>query len=124
MKAQWRLHDGDNGPCIGKLVLRKTRNSLRSLELPDLVDIGIVDAVSSPDVTQNPSDMDRYIDQNGLFVVLFDDLIMVYIEGRLYKDNSIVGGGEAFLTYFKAFPGLQHASRRKGKLCAGPDPFR
>jgi hypothetical protein len=123
VKAEWRLQDGDNGPCIGKLVLRKTRISLRSLELLDLAEIGIVDAVSSPDVTQNPSDLDRYIDQNGLFVVLFDDLTVVYIEGRLYKDNSIVGGGESFLNYFKAFPGLQHASSEKGNFAPGQIHF-
>jgi hypothetical protein len=55
----------------------------------------------------------RHIDQNDLYTILFDDVAVAYLDGALYRDDSI-SDGQRFLAYIRTQPGLNAVTGEKG----------
>src|SRR3546814_20150578 len=65
----------------------------------------------------------RYIDRKDLFTVLFDDITLAYVDGTLFRDEALVGGGENFLRHLIAEPLLAGATREKGVFANDQQSF-
>jgi hypothetical protein len=105
------LNPTDNNARIGSLSVGKTRIALRSLEMPEIEDVYVAPANAAAENIGLP--IRRYIDQNGLYTILFNHFSIVYLDGSLYKDDSLTDGSR-FLSYLKADGGLNAATSEKG----------
>src|SRR3546814_16292241 len=65
----------------------------------------------------------RYIDRKDLFTVLFDDITLAYVDGTLFRDEALVGGGENFLRHLIAEPLLAGATSEKGVFANDQQSF-
>jgi hypothetical protein len=83
----------DNDHKVGEIRIGKTRIALRALSTPGIEGVYVQDSTPIPGGAAAPIPLRKFIDQENLITVLFTDFTIVYIEGRLYKDNSIMGGG-------------------------------
>jgi hypothetical protein len=114
------LNRNDNNARIGSLSLGKTRISLRSLELAEIENIYVERADPGGENLQLP--IRRYIDQNGLYTILFNHFSIVYLDGALYKDDSLTDGSR-FLSYLKTDARLNTATSEKGNFSAAHTTF-
>lgn len=108
---------------IGTLKIGKTRISLPRLDLTDIEGV-IVERRATPlgaDPDARP--LARYLDRNDLFTVLFTDLTLAYIDGGLFRDDALVGGGAHFLAHLQIAPDLAASTSEKGSFHAGQTAF-
>jgi hypothetical protein len=106
------LHPGDQSR-IGSLKVGKTRNSLQSFTLPSMEGIFVEDAAVPVGTDTDRRPLARYLDREDLFTVLFSDLALAYIDGSLYRDEALLGGGANFLRHLQAAPPLAQATAKK-----------
>lgn len=108
---------------IGKLRVGKTRIGLRDLNLAEIEEI-MVEQRSAP-VGEDPEarSLARYVDREDLFTVLFSDLALAYIDGSLFRDEALAGGGTSFLAHLQAEPSLAATASEKGSFEAGQKLF-
>ena len=124
VRKELRLYeDGALGTGIGRIKLGKSRIALRSLDVPEIADLFVVKRLPAPGEAADPIPLRRHIDQNNLFTVLFTDFSIVYLEGALYRDPSILGGGEAFLAHFRSDPILSTVTSEKGSFATNQTTF-
>ncbi|NNU36050.1 hypothetical protein G9X64_06040 [Rhizobium sophorae] len=95
-----------------------TRITLRGLELPALVGISVERRDLPLGEDPNAMPLARYIDRENLFTVLFSDLALAYIDGSLFRDEALAGGGEAFLAHLQVEASLATADSEKGAFAA------
>src|SRR3546814_2770837 len=84
----------------------------RSL-LPAIEQVRIEDRALALGDDPNAMPLARYIDRKDLFTVLFDDITLAYVDGTLFRDEALVGGGENFLRHLIAEPLLAGATSEK-----------
>jgi hypothetical protein len=65
----------------------------------------------------------RYLDRENLFTVLFSDLALAYIDGALFRDEALAGGGAALLAHLRVDPSLAHTTSEKGDFAVGQIEF-
>jgi hypothetical protein len=124
VRKELRLYEvGANVTQVGKIELGKSRIALRYLDVPEIANLFIVNKAPIPGEETDPIPLRRFVDQNNLFTVLFTDFAIVYLEGSLYKDPSIIGGGEAFLAHFRSDPILSAVDSEKGSFSANQLSF-
>lgn len=124
VRKELRLYEeGSSGIQIGKIKLGKSRIALRSLDVPEIANLFMVNRLPMPGEEVDPIPLRRYVDQNNLFTVLFTDFAVVYLEGSLYRDPSISGGGEAFLAHFRSDRILSAVTSEKGSFSANQLSF-
>ena len=112
VKGELRIIDPQNRQ-IGTLNIGKARISLRSLEIPEIENI-YIEPVNPPAGEQEHGiPIKRYIDQNNLYTILFNDLAVVYLDGELYRDDAL-GDGTHLLSYLTTDPRLNAATSEKG----------
>lgn len=58
-----------------------------------------------------------------MFTVLFNDLSLAYVNGTLFRDDALVGGGKMFLRHLIANPSLGAATSEKGSFANGQAEF-
>lgn len=111
VRGEWRMRDPRDGCKVGVIRLGKTRIGLRLSDLPEAQDLEVefLDAPASP-----RESLKRYLDHNDLFTVLFNEIDVVYMEGSLYRDPSIVEGGERLLGYLQPELALTTTTSEKG----------
>jgi len=113
VKKELRLIHPQKNVQIGRINITKTRISLRNFQLPEIENV-YVKPVSLPVDDETYSvPLKRYIDQNNFFTVLFSDPTVVYLDGELYKDDSLTDG-TTFLSYINANTDLNHVTSEKG----------
>lgn len=117
------VRTGDGRTEIGKLRIGKTRISLRQLFLPSILALRVEDRTLPLGEDPNAQALARYIDRKDLFTILFNDIALAYVEGSLFRDQAMVGGGEEFLRHLIAVPGLAGATSEKGAFAAGQVQF-
>jgi hypothetical protein len=122
VKGELRIVDPRDNSRIGAILVGKTRISLRSFEIPEIKDIYIepVNPAAGEEDTGVP--IKRYIDQNDLFTILFNDSAIAYLDGALYRDDSLADGRH-FLSYIRTDPGLNAATSEKGTFSAAHTAF-
>src|SRR3546814_16178659 len=54
---------------------------------------------------------------------LFDDITLAYVDGTLFRDEALVGGGENFLRHLIAEPLLAGATSEKGVFANDQQSF-
>jgi hypothetical protein len=113
VRGELRLVHPQNNVQIGRINITKTRISLRKLQLPEIDNIYIQPSNQPANDEINSVPLKRYIDQNNFFTVLFSDSTVVYLDGELYKDDSLVDG-TAFLSHISTDANLGHAITEKG----------
>lgn len=122
VRKELRLIDHRKNVEIGRVSVGKTRISLRRFHLPEIDNI-YVKPVSLPIDDETCSvPLKSYIDQNNLFTVLFSDATVVYLDGELYKDDSLTDG-TVFLSYINADAHLNQVTSEKGTFAAQQTAF-
>jgi hypothetical protein len=108
---------------IGLLKVGKTRISLQGFTLSSIDGIFVEDAALPVGTDADRKPLARYLDLEDLFTVLFSDLALAYIDGTLYRDEALLGGGANFLSHLQAAPPLAEAISEKGAFVAGQEAF-
>lgn len=108
---------------LGTLKIGKTRLSFPRFNLPQLE--GIFVEGRGMAIGQDPEQraLHRYIDREDLFLVLFNDLSLAYVDGTLFRDEAILGGGDHFLRHLHASPSLTTTTSEKGVFEAQQTEF-
>lgn len=112
-----------DGAEAGLLKVGKLRIALRKLDRPHIVDVFVEDAALELGADPNRLSLVRFLDTKNLFTVLFSDASIAYIDGFLFRDDALVGGGEYFLRHLHAEPLLAIAGSEKGGFAAGQVQF-
>jgi hypothetical protein len=120
VRDEHRVIDPDNQSKVGEIKFSKSRISLRHLDIPQIENI-YVEQSNLPDDSDRVT-LKRYIDHEDLITVLFSDLSIVYLEGELYKDNTLANG-EALLRHITGNAGLNQSVDEKGQFAPGQTEF-
>lgn len=99
---------------VGSLALNKSRIALSKLELPLLDRIEVEKTIYPVGEDPDRVTLRRYIDRSDLFIVLFEDISLAYIDGGLFRDAGIIAGGLEFIRYLRAEPLLANVASEKG----------
>ena len=121
--AQYVVRDGATGVEVGSLRFGKSRIALGKLEQPLILDVFVENAALGLGTDPNRKSLARYIDAEHNFTVLFSDLALAYIDGSLFRDEALVGGGGPFLRHLQVDPLLGDATSEKGAFTAGQAEF-
>jgi hypothetical protein len=113
----------DDQAQIGSVKVGKTRISLPGFTPPSIASIFVEDAALPVGTDANRRPLTRYIDRENLFTVLFSDFALAYIDGSLYRDEALLGGGANFLRHFQPAPALAQATSEKGAFAGGQQAF-
>lgn len=108
---------------IAVLRIGATRIGLRGLDLPLIADISVESRSQPLGEDDNAVSLSRYLDQENLFTILFSDLALAYIDGALFRDEALVGGGAALLAHLRVDPSLAHTTSEKGDFAVGQVEF-
>lgn len=113
----------EGGLRVGRLRFRAKRIALDALDSEVVDDVFVENA--AVDVGDDPErrTLARYVDGEDLVVVLFDDPALAYIDGSLFRDDALSGGGGAFLRFLAADPALAATTSEKGTFAAGQTAF-
>jgi hypothetical protein len=111
VRGEWRLLDPQDGHRVGEIRIGTTRIALRLSDLLETKNT-TVEPIGAPEAPREF--LHRYLDRNNLFVVLFNQLDVVYVEGSLYRDRALVEGGERLLGYLHAETRLTTTVSEKG----------
>ncbi len=122
VKSELRIIHPRNYMQVGNLNVAKTRISLRKLGLPEIENIYVKPSNQPANDEDIGVPLKRYIDQNDFFTVLFSDPTIVYLDGELYKDDSLTDG-TVFLSYIKTDSQLSAATSEKGTFTAAHATF-
>tara|TARA_R110002072_G_scaffold213537_2_gene370809 strand:+ start:8522 stop:10339 length:1818 start_codon:yes stop_codon:yes gene_type:complete len=118
-----RITAPGNPDEIGNLKVGKTRISLAALDLAEIAGISVEKCSTPLGADPDAKPLARYLDQNDLFTVLFSDLALAYINGSLFRDEALVGGGEMFLAHLQVEQSLDNADSEKGQFQANQTEF-
>lgn len=105
---------------IGEIRLGKTRIGFRMSDLPEEQGV-YVQSLEAPDIEEES--LRRYIDHNDLFTILFNQIDVVYMEGSLYRDPSLIEGGERLLGYLQPDVALAMTGSEKGTFSPAHTAF-
>lgn len=112
-----------NGAPVGFLAFNKSRIALRSLTLPLMSEIQVETVEDAGGAEPERRPLRRYLDQEDLFTVLFNDLSLAYVEGSLFRDEILADGGGNFLRHIKTDARLADAVSEKGTFAEGQTAF-
>jgi len=122
VRRELRVIHPQNDMQVGMVNIAKTRISLRKLNLPEIENVYVKPTTQSAGGEDNGLPLKRYIDQNNFFTVLFNDSRIVYLDGELYRDDSLVDG-RTFLSYIRTDSQLNVATSEKGTFTAAQTAF-
>src|SRR3546814_20382395 len=71
----------------------------------------------------NAKSVAGYICRKVLFTVLLDEITLAYVDGTLFRDEALFGGGENFLRHLIAEPLLAGATSEKGVFANDQQSF-
>ncbi|AZI38240.1 hypothetical protein EGO55_09950 [Caenibius tardaugens NBRC 16725] len=108
---------------IATLRIGTTRIALRALDLPVIAGISVERRALPLGEDANTVSLARYIDRENLFTVLFSDLALAYIDGALFRDEALAGGGAALLAHLQVDQSLEQTTSEKGTFAPGQIAF-
>jgi hypothetical protein len=65
----------------------------------------------------------EYLDEIDALIVLFDDVRLTYIDGQVFRDETLLDGGESLLRYLTADASLAAVTSEKGTFTAAQTTF-
>jgi len=113
----------DDQARIGSVKVGKTRISLPGFTLTSMASVFVEDTAFPAGTDHDHRPLTRYLDHENLFTVLFSDFALAYIDGSLYRDEALLGGGMNFLRHLQAAPPLAQTTSEKGEFAAGQQAF-
>lgn len=116
-----RAEDGITS--IATLRIGATRIALRGLDLPLIAEISV--ELRSQPLGEDASAvlLSRYVDRENLFTILFSDLALAYIDGALFRDEGLAGGGGSLLAHLRVDASLAQTTSEKGEFEVGQVEF-
>jgi hypothetical protein len=97
---------------VGALKLGKTRIALSALRLASMEGVLVESVDANGQDTREL--LRRYLDNEDLFLVLFSDPSLAYLNGEAFRDQAMLDGGAEFMRHILANPALASASSEKG----------
>ena len=119
----YQVVDPDTGEGIGALKIGKTRIALYDLAASLIGAVFVEDRSKAVGDDPDRKSLARYIDREDLFTVLFSDLSLAYLDGSLFQDEALLGGGAAFLDRLRPVAALASTTSEKGSFMAGQASF-
>jgi hypothetical protein len=114
------LPDGTDAASIS---LNKTRIALRSLALAPASEVEVESLEFALGDDPERRSLQNYLDEADALIVLFEDAGLAYIDGQVFRDESMLDGGATFMRYLHADPDLVHATSEKGAFGAAHTGF-
>ncbi|MBZ0162850.1 MAG: hypothetical protein K8H74_09065 [Notoacmeibacter sp.] len=111
------------GADAGALRFNKSRIALRRLEIPAIDELFVERAAHAVGTDPDRVSLTRYLDTENLITVLFNDLALAYVNGSLFRDDAMVGGGAEFLRHLQSRDELRAATDEKGNFVNGQAAF-
>lgn len=116
-------HDPATGDQAASIRLNKNRIALRSLSLPPASDVYVEKDSGTPGEDGDRQTLRAYLDEIDALIVLFEDVRLAYIDGQVFRDETLLDGGESFLRYFTANAALAAVTSEKGAFTAAQTAF-
>ncbi len=116
------VHPAD-GAQVGSITRNKTRIALSGLNIPTLFGVEVESTVFNLGADPDRTSLRQYIDRSDLFIVLFEDIALAYMNGQLFRDPGITGGGDEFLRHLREEPLLGAVTSEKGLFTAAQTKF-
>lgn len=111
------------GDEAAQISLNKNRIALRSLSLLPASDVYVERTGQSAGEDGVRQTLREYLDDINALIVLFDDVRLAYIDGQVFRDETLLDGGQSFLRYFSASASLNLVTSEKGEFAAGQTAF-
>lgn len=105
------------------LRINAKRIALRGLNLAVIANISVERREFPVGQDDEAVALARYIDREDLFTVLFSDLALAYIDGTLFRDEGLAGGGTVLLGHLQTNQSLVQATSEKGTFAIGQVAF-
>lgn len=115
--------DATTGEQAASIGLNKNRIALRSLSLLPASDIYVERASEQPGEDDDRQTLREHLDEINALIVLFDDVRLAYIDGQVFRDETLLDVGESFLRYFTASAPLAAVTSEKGAFTAAQIAF-
>jgi hypothetical protein len=118
------IRDAADSEGVGALRIGKSRVALAKLALAGADDILVerLDLEAGEDAEAKP--LRRYIDNEDLFLILFSDPSLAYVNGELFRDEAMLEGGAEFLRHVIGHAALAQATSEKGQSQPADIQFR
>ncbi|HYD12878.1 MAG TPA: hypothetical protein VEC11_08525 [Allosphingosinicella sp.] len=113
----------DADAAVGAIRVNRSRIALRSLDIPAIADLHVERADHALGGDPDRQALVRHLDGEDMFTVLFADQALAYIDGALFRDEELLGGGAAFMRHLVAEPALVASTSEKGDFAAGQTAF-
>lgn len=115
--------DPTTGEQAASISLNKSRIALRSLSQLPASNIYVERASDNPNEERDRQTLRAHLDEIDALIVLFDDVRLAYIDGQVFRDETLLDGGESFLRYFTANAHLATVTSEKGTFTATQTAF-
>lgn len=106
-----------------KLSLNKSRIALRSLELGIAATVKVETLELALGMDPERRSLCSYLNEENCIIVLFDDVQLSYIDGQVFRDETMHDGGKSFLPYLYPEESLQAVTNEKGAFVADQVSF-
>ncbi|MGO7371734.1 hypothetical protein AB9E19_13235 [Rhizobium leguminosarum] len=115
--------DPATGEQAASISLNKNRIALRSLSLLPASETYVERASKEPGEDGDRQTLREHLDEINALIVLFEDVRLAYIDGQVFRDETLQDGGESFLRYFTASAPLAAVTSEKGAFTAAQTAF-
>ncbi|MBL4859116.1 MAG: hypothetical protein JKY36_08005 [Erythrobacter sp.] len=112
-----------DGTDAGTLRFNKSRIALKRLAVPAIERVFVERTGYALGTDPDRVPLTRYLDAQDLITVLFSDLALAYVNGSLFRDDAMVGGGTEFLRHLQPREELAAATDEKGAFVDGQAEF-
>lgn len=112
-----------DGTDAGTLRFNKSRIALKRLSVPAIETVFVERTGYALGTDPDRLPLTRYLDAHDLITVLFSDLALAYVNGSLFRDDAMVGGGAEFLRHLQPREELAAATDEKGAFVDGQAEF-
>lgn len=120
--SDFELRD-DDGAVIGAIRVNRSRIALRSLQITAIAGVHVERVKCALGTDPARQLLTRHLDAEDMFTVLFADLALAYIDGALFRDEELLGGGDTFMRHLFAEPALAASTSEKGDFAVGQTVF-
>jgi hypothetical protein len=117
------VRDPVTGDQAASISLNKSRIALRSIYSALVSDVYVERISEALGEDDNRQTLSAYLDETDALIVLFDDVRLAYIDGQVFRDETLLDGGKLFLRYFTASASLAEVTSEKGAFSAGQTAF-
>ncbi|WP_443749363.1 hypothetical protein [Asticcacaulis solisilvae] len=108
---------------VGSISVNKSRIALRSLTQPPASDVQVESLEFGAGADPNPRSLQKYLDEIDAPVILFDNVRYAYIDGQVFRDETLLDGGASILRYCRTEALLAQVTSEKGNFAPGQAVF-